>query len=121
MKIIVFGATGNTGREIVSQALAQGHSVTAFARHPEVLEGIAHLRAVQGDALDPVAVAEAIGGHRAVLSALGARDLKKTRLLAQALPNILDGMRYHVSRVWLCSAPPGLNPITANIRMLLRT
>jgi putative NADH-flavin reductase len=95
MKIIVFGASGNTGREIVSRALDQGHSVTAFARHPEVLEGIAHLRTVQGDALDPVAVAEAIGGHRAVLSALGARDLKKTGLLAQALPNILDGMRHH--------------------------
>jgi putative NADH-flavin reductase len=94
MKIIVFGATGRTGREIVTQALAQGHSVTAFARNPERLEGLAHLRVVQGDALDPVAVAEAISGHRAVLSALGARDLKKADLLSGALPNILNGMRH---------------------------
>jgi uncharacterized protein YbjT (DUF2867 family) len=43
MKIIVFGATGKTGREIVTQALAQGHSVTAFARTSEVLQGIDHL------------------------------------------------------------------------------
>jgi putative NADH-flavin reductase len=95
MKIIVFGATGNTGRELVTRAVAEGHSVTAFARHPEVLQGIAHLQTVQGDALDPAAVTDAIGGHRAVLSALGARDLKKVRLLAQALPNIVEGMRHH--------------------------
>ena len=37
MKIIVFGATGGTGKLIVSQALAKGHSVTAFVRNPEGL------------------------------------------------------------------------------------
>ena len=35
MKIIVFGATGGTGKLIVSQALAKGHTVTAFARNPK--------------------------------------------------------------------------------------
>jgi putative NADH-flavin reductase len=110
MKIIVFGATGKTGREIVSRALAQGHSVTAFARHPETLQGIAYLRIFQGDALDPAAVIEAIGGHRAVLSALGARDLKKTELLARSVPNILDGMRHHgVARLIVLGAA-GVQP-----------
>jgi putative NADH-flavin reductase len=95
MKIIVFGATGKTGREVVSRALGEGHSVTAFARHPEALEDAARLRVVQGDVLDPAAVAGAIAGHQAVLSALGPRDLRKTRLLSRALPNILEGMRQH--------------------------
>jgi putative NADH-flavin reductase len=110
MKIIVFGATGNTGREIVTQALAQGHSVTAFARNPELLQSIGHLRVVQGDALDPAAVAEAISGHRAVLSALGARDLKKTDLLSRALPNILDGMRRHLVTRLIVLGAAGAQP-----------
>jgi putative NADH-flavin reductase len=110
MKIIVFGATGKTGREIVTQALAQGHSVTAFARNSEQLQGIDNLRVVQGDALDPVAVAEAISGHRAVLSALGARDLKKTDLLSRALPNILDGMRQELVTRLIVLGAAGAQP-----------
>ncbi len=35
MKLFVIGATGRTGREIVQQALARGHHVTAFVRSPE--------------------------------------------------------------------------------------
>jgi len=35
MKLFVIGATGRTGREIVQQALARGHDVTAFVRSPE--------------------------------------------------------------------------------------
>jgi uncharacterized protein YbjT (DUF2867 family) len=43
MRLLVFGATGGTGREIVNQALERGHYVTAFARKPERL-GISHQR-----------------------------------------------------------------------------
>jgi len=35
MKLFVIGATGRTGREVVEQALARGHQVTAFVRSPE--------------------------------------------------------------------------------------
>jgi putative NADH-flavin reductase len=69
-----------------------------------------HLRVVQGDALDPVAVANAISGHRAVLSALGARDLKKTDLLSRALPNILDGMRRHLVTRLIVLGAAGAQP-----------
>src|SRR6202789_2400873 len=89
MKIIVFGATGGTGKLILTQALAKGHSVTAFVRNPEGLPAHPQIHVVQGDLFDPAAVVDAIRGHRAVLSALGARDLKKTSVLAQAIPNIL--------------------------------
>jgi putative NADH-flavin reductase len=95
MKIIVFGATGGTGREIVSQAIQQGHSVTAFARNAASLPAARGLRVLEGDVLDPGAAAEAIWGQSAVLSALGPRTLKKTQLLARALPNIIAGMRQH--------------------------
>jgi putative NADH-flavin reductase len=105
MKIIVFGASGGTGREIVSQAIARGHSVTAFVRNPDSLPRNSELRVVQGDVLDPAAVSEAIFGHSAVLSALGSRTRKPNPLLSQALPNILAGMkRNYVTRIIVLGA-----------------
>ncbi len=93
MKIIVFGATGGTGKLIVSQALAKGHSVTAYVRNPEGLTPDPHLRVVQGDLFDLAAVVDAVRGHRAVLSALGARSRQKADILANAIPVILEAMR----------------------------
>src|ERR1700677_3498383 len=105
MKIIVFGATGGTGKLIVSQALAKGHSVTAFVRNPEGLMQDPHLRVVQGDVFDFATVVNAVRGHRAVLSALGARTRKKTDVLSQAIPHILEGMRQeYVTRLIVLGA-----------------
>ena len=76
VKLVVFGSTGGTGRELVRQALEFGHEVTAFARHAQAL-GIAHerLRIVEGDALQEDSVDAAIKGQGALLSALGTRSL----------------------------------------------
>ncbi|NEO95433.1 MAG: NAD(P)H-binding protein, partial [Moorea sp. SIO3G5] len=38
MNILIFGSTGGTGRQLVEQALDQGHRVTAFARNPAKLD-----------------------------------------------------------------------------------
>jgi putative NADH-flavin reductase len=105
MKIIVFGATGGTGKLIVSQALAKGHSVTAFVRSPEGLTQDPHLRVVQGDVFDFPTVVDAVRGHRAVLSALGPRTRKKTDLLSRAIPTILAAMRQeYVTRLIVLGA-----------------
>lgn len=72
MKLLLFGATGGTGRKLVEQALELGHSVTAFARDPGKVK-ITHwnLRVVKGDILEPASVTAAVQGQDAVLSALG--------------------------------------------------
>lgn len=36
-KLVIFGATGRTGKEVVKQALERGHHVTAVVRTPEKL------------------------------------------------------------------------------------
>ena len=74
MRLLVFGATGGTGRRIVEQALQQGHVVTAFARDPRKVR-LTHdnLRVVRGDVLRPESVEAAVVGQEAVLSALGVR------------------------------------------------
>ena len=95
MKIAVFGASGGTGRELVQQALAAGHTVTAFVRDPGNLE-IAHdqLRVVKGDVSDATAVAQAVAGQDAVLSALGPSKPDFNAMTAGAR-NILAAMQRH--------------------------
>jgi putative NADH-flavin reductase len=74
VKLVVFGATGGTGQEIVKQGLEAGHEVVAFARRPEAVAiQNARLTVAQGDVLDKAAVARAIAGCDAILSALGTR------------------------------------------------
>jgi putative NADH-flavin reductase len=92
MKIVVFGASGGTGRELVKQGRAQGHDVTAFMRDPNSFTGGDRLRIVVGDALDEKAVALAIVGQDAVLSALGGA-LSDDTLLPESIGHILAAMK----------------------------
>jgi putative NADH-flavin reductase len=74
MKLIVLGATGGTGLQIVRQAVERGHDVTALVRSPERLHGFKdRINARQGDVLNPAELESAIQGHDAVLSAFGPR------------------------------------------------
>src|SRR5829696_7085745 len=73
VNLVIFGASGGTGRLLVRQALAQNHTVAAFVRTPAEF-GITHagLRVVVGDVADGPTVARVVQGQDAVLSALGA-------------------------------------------------
>jgi len=94
MNLAIFGATGNTGLELVKQALEKGHHVTAFVRNPSRM-AIEHDRIalVTGDAFDPASVAEAIQGQDAVVCALGSSDLKKTTIRTEGTANIIKAMK----------------------------
>jgi putative NADH-flavin reductase len=74
MKLVVLGATGGTGMEIVRRAIERGHSVTAFVRSPERLNGFRdRINVKQGDLLNSAELERAIQGHDAVLSGFGPR------------------------------------------------
>ena len=77
-RVVIFGSTGDIGRQLVEQALARGHAVRAFARNPAQLE-IKHadLQAVQGDVMDFALVEQALQGQEDVVSALGTPALTK--------------------------------------------
>lgn len=92
MKIVIFGASGGTGRELVRQGLAQGHEVTVFVRNPAAFTGGDELRVVVGDARDGQAVAQAIPGQDAVLSALGG-TLSDDSLLPDSMRHIVAAMK----------------------------
>ncbi len=108
MRLLVFGATGPTGRQILAQALDKGHTVTAFARDPAAL-GVTHerLRVVQGDTTqDAQAIASALEGQDAVASALGRHNtLKSEGLQERSMSLIVPAMeRAGVKRLLVVSA-----------------
>jgi uncharacterized protein len=69
MKIALIGATGFVGAAVLAELLQRGHHVTALARHPDKLAPQANLWARALDANDADAVAAAVKGHDAVVSA----------------------------------------------------
>ena len=78
MKLFVIGATGRTGSEVVEQAVARGHQVTAFVRSPESLKlKNERLTVINGDVMDEDQLANAMQNHDAVASALGPREVFK--------------------------------------------
>jgi putative NADH-flavin reductase len=74
MKLLILGATGGIGLEIVRQALDRDHHVTAFVRSAERLKPFGdRIDVVQGDPLSSAELARAIEDHDAVLSGFGPR------------------------------------------------
>jgi putative NADH-flavin reductase len=109
MKLLIFGATGPTGQQLLRQALEQGHQVTALARRPSAL-GIQHpdLIPIAGDILDVVSVDSAVAGQDAVLSALGVRKWLKNTILSDGTRNILQSMTRHGVRRFICETSLGV-------------
>lgn len=109
MKIIVFGATGGTGMEIVRQALEAGHQVTAFVRNPARMT-LTHpnLHLAQGDVMDAAAVERSIAGQDAVLSALGPSRPPVPGMMETAARNILAGMKKHGVRRLISTTGAGV-------------
>jgi putative NADH-flavin reductase len=101
VRLVIFGASGRTGRELVRQALERGHEVKAFARTPARL-GLEHERReiVEGDVQDATAVEQAVAGADAVLSALGPTANKPDPQVTRGTGNVVSAMERHgVSRL----------------------
>src|SRR5712692_925153 len=95
LRILIIGATGGTGRQLVRQALEQGHQVTAFVRKPKKLK-IEHpnLRVVKGNVRDYASMESAMRDQNAVVCALGhKRWFYPTRILSEGTRNILRAMK----------------------------
>lgn len=74
MNLLILGATGGIGIELLRQSLKRKHSVTAFVRRPESLKSLAdRISIVSGDPLNAVELARVMRGYDAVLSSLGPR------------------------------------------------
>lgn len=117
MRLLVFGASGKTGREIVTQALERGHDVTAFVRNPAKFS-FSHerLSIVRGDVMDSASVEAAMPGHDAVLIALGHRRyLGPSNIVSRGTQHIIDAMKKHGVRRIVCETALGVGDSTGRL------
>ena len=109
MRIVVLGATGATGKEVIKQALDAGHGVVAYVRRPEAVERRPGLEVVAGQLGDVEAMHSAFQGSDAVICCVGpkldVRTLRKADLMQRSLPSIVAAMKNaRVDRLVLVSA-----------------
>ena len=104
MNLLIVGATRGIGRQLVDQALASGHGVTALARHPERL-ALEHerLRKVQGDILDAQSLSGAMAGQNAVCCAIGVKTpWEQPGVFAKGIERLLAAMKAVAVRRLVC-------------------
>ncbi|KKY31578.1 putative nad-dependent epimerase dehydratase [Diaporthe ampelina] len=119
MQILILGATGRTGTQVVLEALERGHNVTALVRTPSALDDItsklpdtqkANLTVVQGsplnnaDVTNAVATASAPDSRLVVISALNSRRTSENpwaaphptdsppRMMADSIANVVSAL-----------------------------
>jgi putative NADH-flavin reductase len=116
MRIVLWGATGLTGCEVLYQALEGGHEVKAVARNPGLIEAEhTNLSVVRGDALNPQSVREAVAGGEIVVSTLGsgasfAEARKPTTVYSAGFTNIVAAMRDRAIRRFIALTSVGTVP-----------
>jgi putative NADH-flavin reductase len=108
MKIIVFGATGNTGRKVLERGVNRGHEMTAFVRNPEKLyehQGVeiaAQVKVIAKDIMDPESVYEALLQQDAAIIAAG--NAAQGEEFVRIVDNIVSQCEKNTmfsGRVWL--------------------
>jgi putative NADH-flavin reductase len=94
MQITVLGGTGRTGKHVVEQALSTGHSIKVLARSPEKLTiQNPNLTVFKGALHDEAAIAQAVAGSDAVISALGPSSNKPVYEISQAMERVVAAMK----------------------------
>jgi len=109
-RVLIVGATGGTGRQLVTQALERGYAVTALVRDPSRLQIVnPQLTVLRGDVLDEGSVEAAMDGQEAVLSALGhKRYFSPKRILSEGTRSILRAMEAHGVPRFVCETSLGM-------------
>lgn len=109
-RLLIVGATGGTGRQLLVQALERGYEVTAFVREPSRLSiAHPHLTVVRGNVLDRDSVDTAMRGQDAVLSALGhKRFFYPTRIPSEGTRHIVRAMESQGVRHLVCETAMGI-------------
>ncbi|HIG36108.1 MAG TPA: NAD(P)-dependent oxidoreductase [Oceanospirillaceae bacterium] len=131
-RLIVFGATGNTGRHVIPYALPQGYKVRAFVRSPDKLRAMMNtdnqdLEIYQGDLQDKEQVLNACSdGAEHIIFVAGLPNFKwhkQTRgAMLQAVKNVHAGMvKHQVKKILYLAGTPNPAPqqkLSIGIKML---
>jgi uncharacterized protein YbjT (DUF2867 family) len=110
MRVLVFGASGATGRLVVKESLDRGHQVLAFVRDPAKLD-LSHprLTVVQGDVRSAADVDLAVQRADAVVSVIGPipRGSSGENVCSVGVANIVNSMSKHGVKRLVCLSDYG--------------
>ena len=128
MKVAIVAASGQTGTQLIEQALAAGHEIIGLARTPEnIVSNDPRVTKRRGDAFDADSIIDGLEGADAVITSVGKRDLldKRYKLSTIAHAAVLEGMRKHGIKRLLVISSTGAPPmkrdgIQRNIYLFLR-
>lgn len=110
MNIIVLGATGKTGRLVISQLLDYGHRVTAYVRTPKKInQNHPNLIIVEGALDDRECLSSATVNQDMLISCLGLATPFSKSLLHPYAPVIRDAMIVNGCRRILYLAAAGVH------------
>lgn len=106
LNLLLFGATGRTGRIFLQMALEAGHHISAVVRNPEkVTISHLHLNIIRGDVTQLQSFNTIAKGHDAVISCIGAQSRNPTTLYSQGVANMLSAMQgAGINRIMCMSA-----------------
>ncbi|MBK5968527.1 MULTISPECIES: NAD(P)-dependent oxidoreductase [Thiorhodovibrio] len=119
MHIALFGATGGTGREVLAQALTQGHRIQALVRDPTSLPAQDGLRLIPGDVLDATATRQCITGTDAVICVLGSKP-KQPPIEARGTAVIVEAMQASAVRRLIAVTSMGVGDSRRQLNPLFR-
>ncbi len=116
MKLVIFGATGSIGSQVVEQALEQGHTVTAFTRNPDKLN-IQHprLNIFTGDVMNQTLVEQAVIGHDVAICVLGSGKKLTGNVRSQGTKNIIQALEKVGVRRFICQSTLGTGDSWGNL------
>ena len=100
MRVVLFGANGDCGKEITSSCLSKGYTVVAAVRRPEEIPAQDNLVVKKIDLSDPQSLQDAIKDADVIISALGTGGLKAAR---QATTLYKDATRAIRSAMRICN------------------
>jgi len=116
MKVVIFGSSGGTGRELLKQAMEREHEIIAFVRNPDRIADIktSNMGIIVGDVLDSKAVENAVSEQDAVISAIGAGATRST-LREEGTRNIVECMQRKKVRRLVSLSSMGVGDSRSNL------
>ncbi len=118
-KVLVFGASGGTGKLVVQQALEAGHHVTIVLRNPDAFTlQHPHLEIIKGNVFQQHSFEKAIKGKDVVISCLGIQKREPTTVYSEGVGNIMKAMQQeNVNRIICLSAGAVIVPPNSSFTM----
>ncbi|MBD2259286.1 NAD(P)H-binding protein [Pseudanabaena sp. FACHB-2040] len=121
MNVLVIGAAGKTGRQVVDQALAAGHTVTAFMRDSTHYNAPPNVRVFTGDATDQAAMSHATAGQDAVIDTVGGKTpWKKTEIEQKVARAVVAAAKKNGTRRIIAISALGVGDSTAQATLPFR-